>query len=49
VRNAMNATAKDKGAAGRDTSYGYGIVQARAALAVLGPSAHCTALSGSKY
>jgi serine protease len=32
VRDALNATAKDKGAAGRDTSYGYGIVQAKAAL-----------------
>jgi len=32
VRDALNATAKDKGTAGRDTSYGYGIVQARAAL-----------------
>ncbi|HYH84395.1 MAG TPA: S8 family serine peptidase, partial [Pyrinomonadaceae bacterium] len=32
VRDALNATAKDKGTAGRDTSYGYGIVQAKAAL-----------------
>ncbi|KZN69316.1 S8 family serine peptidase [Pseudoalteromonas luteoviolacea] len=31
IRAALNATAKDKGAAGRDTSYGYGIVQAKAA------------------
>jgi PKD repeat protein len=31
VRDALNATAKDKGTAGRDTSYGYGIVQAKAA------------------
>ena len=31
IRDALNATAKDKGAAGRDTSYGYGIVQAKAA------------------
>ena len=29
VRNGLNATAKDKGAAGRDTSFGYGIVQAK--------------------
>jgi len=32
----LNATAKDKGAAGRDTVYGYGIVQAKAALLSLG-------------
>lgn len=32
IRNALNSTALDKGAAGRDTSYGYGIVQAKAAL-----------------
>ncbi|MFC3033843.1 S8 family serine peptidase [Pseudoalteromonas fenneropenaei] len=31
IRAALNATAKDKGAAGRDTSYGYGIVRAKAA------------------
>lgn len=31
IRNALNATAKDKGTAGRDTSYGHGIVQAKAA------------------
>jgi subtilisin family serine protease len=49
IRNALNATAKDKGAAGRDTSYGYGIVQARDAVASLGSSAFCTTLAGSKY
>lgn len=32
MRNALNMTAKDKGASGRDTSYGYGIVQAKAAV-----------------
>jgi subtilisin family serine protease len=32
IRNALNATAKDVGTAGRDTSFGYGIVQAKAAL-----------------
>jgi serine protease len=32
IRDALNATARDKGTAGRDTSYGYGIVQAKAAL-----------------
>jgi len=31
IRDALNATAKDKGVAGRDASYGYGIVQAKAA------------------
>lgn len=31
IRNALNATAEDKGSAGRDTSYGYGIVKAKAA------------------
>ncbi|WP_243338725.1 S8 family serine peptidase [Anaeromyxobacter soli] len=36
IRNALDATAKDVGAAGRDTSYGYGIVQAKAALVSLG-------------
>jgi serine protease len=35
VRDAMNATALDKGAAGRDHAYGYGIVQAKAALDAL--------------
>ena len=32
IRNILNITAKDKGAAGKDTSYGYGIVQAKAAF-----------------
>lgn len=53
IRDAMNATAKDKGSAGRDTSYGYGIVQAKAALANLattyGTSQYCVTLSSSKY
>jgi serine protease len=41
IRNALQATAKDKGAAGRDNYYGYGIVQAKAALESLcGPG--CT-------
>lgn len=39
VRDALNATAKDKGAAGRDTVYGWGIVQAKAALLALGGAA----------
>jgi serine protease len=29
IRNALNATAEDRGAAGRDTSYGWGIVKAK--------------------
>ena len=32
VRQALDETAQDLGAAGRDTSYGYGLVQANAAL-----------------
>ena len=32
IRNALTATARDKGTAGRDTTFGYGIVQAKAAL-----------------
>jgi serine protease len=31
IRNALNATAKDKGSAGKDNLYGHGIVKARAA------------------
>ena len=53
IRNALNATAKDKGAAGRDTSFGYGIVQAKAAVENLagsfGASPFCTVSSLSKY
>jgi serine protease len=41
VRDALTSTARDKGAAGRDTSYGYGIVQAAAAAKALGTGA-CT-------
>ena len=36
VRNGLTATAKDKGAAGHDTSFGYGIVQAKAFLDTYG-------------
>lgn len=32
IRNALGATAEDLGTAGRDTSYGYGLVRAKAAL-----------------
>lgn len=50
IRDVMNATAKDRGAAGRDTSYGYGIVQARAAVEALGISGGlCTTSTNSKY
>jgi subtilisin family serine protease len=36
IRDAMNATAMDLGAAGRDNAYGYGLVQAYDALTYLG-------------
>ncbi len=36
IREAMNATALDLGAAGRDVAFGYGLVQAADALALLG-------------
>lgn len=32
IRNALTSTALDLGAAGRDTSYGYGLVRAKAAI-----------------
>jgi subtilisin family serine protease len=35
VRTAMGATAEDLGAPGRDAAYGYGLVQADGALALL--------------
>jgi subtilisin family serine protease len=35
VRQALTSSAQDLGAAGRDTSYGYGLVQAKAALDAL--------------
>ena len=38
IRQALTATAVDLGTAGRDTSYGYGLVQAKAALAYLSTS-----------
>jgi subtilisin family serine protease len=53
IRDAMSASAKDKGTAGRDNSYGYGIVQAKAAVdnlrASLGASSSCTVSTVSKY
>jgi len=36
IREALTATAKDLGTAGRDNAYGYGLVQAKAALDYLG-------------
>ena len=36
IREALTATAQDLGSAGRDVYYGYGLVQARAALEYLG-------------
>lgn len=36
IRNAMTSTAKDLGTAGRDVYYGFGLVQAKAALDSLG-------------
>ena len=45
IRDAINKSAKDKGAAGRDTEYGYGIAQACGALKYLNPSAACDGTS----
>jgi subtilisin family serine protease len=39
VRDALQKSAKDKGTTGKDNSYGYGIVQAKAAYEYLGGSA----------
>lgn len=49
IRDTMNATAKDKGAAGKDNLYGHGIVQAKAAVEALGSTGLCTTSSVSKY
>jgi serine protease len=53
IRDAMTATAKDKGALGRDNSFGYGIVQAKAALdnlrGTFGTSSFCATSTVSKY
>jgi subtilisin family serine protease len=50
IRNALTATAKDKGTGGRDNSYGYGIVQAKAAIQYLGgQNTTCSFLPSSKY
>jgi serine protease len=43
IRNALQSTAQDLGAAGRDNSYGWGLVQARAAYDLLaGSGGSCT-------
>jgi len=49
IRDALNATARDKGAAGRDIEYGYGIVQAKAAVESLGATALCATSTTPKY
>jgi serine protease len=49
IRNTLNATARDKGAAGRDNAYGYGLVQAKAAVESLGGSGFCATSTVSKY
>lgn len=49
IRDTLNATANDKGAAGRDNTYGNGIVQAKAAVVALGTSAYCQTSMVSKY
>jgi serine protease len=44
VRDVLDRTAKDEGAAGRDNSFGFGLVQAKAAvdrLKALGANIHC--------
>jgi subtilisin family serine protease len=38
IRQALQQTAEDLGAAGRDTSYGFGLVRAKAALCALAPT-----------
>ncbi|HUP46277.1 MAG TPA: S8 family serine peptidase [Thermoanaerobaculia bacterium] len=42
IRSALQQTAQDLGAAGRDTSYGYGLVQAKAAYDLLAGGSTCT-------
>ena len=42
VRDALNKTAKDLGAAGRDTSFGFGLVKATRANACLNGTGPCT-------
>jgi subtilisin family serine protease len=42
IRNALNASALDLGAAGRDNTFGFGLLQLADANALLGPPALCT-------
>lgn len=49
IRTALTSTARNLGTAGRDNSYGYGLVQARAAVQSLGATSFCTTSSSSKY
>ena len=45
VRNLLTTTAKDEGAAGRDTSFGFGLVQAKNAVLAMGgatPNMNCS-------
>lgn len=42
VRDALQKSAEDLGAAGRDNSYGYGLIQAKAALDLLSAGDTCT-------
>ena len=45
VRDALQKSAQDKGTTGKDNSYGYGIVQAKAAYDYLGGT--CAAAGGN--
>jgi serine protease len=47
LRNVLNATAKDLGAAGRDVYYGHGLVQAAAAVTALSNNCGGTSSGGS--
>lgn len=47
IRTALNATAEDLGAAGRDSSFGYGLVRARAALDHLNGGGGCSSAESS--
>lgn len=49
VRKALQATAKDLGAAGRDDYYGYGLVKAKQALDYLGGGTSCTDADNDGY
>jgi len=49
IRTALTNTARNLGAAGRDVAYGYGVVQAAAAVTSLGTSSFCSVSSSSKY